>query len=145
MLATIGWPIAGLTHRIFVSQFDLKPTFGIQDKDPSIINRGLGLTNPLFWVGAISAAAALEFVATNNGDSKEQATLDLILLELVTMKTIHARGRAFQWTINNACYYWFRHTRVLNHHVGNHSDTNFPKIIGNLVEHLLLTGGATSL
>jgi len=68
MLAAVGWPVAELTHKTFAAQFDLKPILGLHDKVPSVLNGGLSLTNPLFWVGAISAAAALEFIATKNGD-----------------------------------------------------------------------------
>lgn len=71
MLATVGWPIAELSHKAFASQFDLEPTLGLHDKAPSILNGGLSLTNPLFWVAAISAAALLEFVDIKNGDSNE--------------------------------------------------------------------------
>jgi hypothetical protein len=71
MLATVGWPIAELTHKAFASQLDLESALASQDKAPSVLNGGLSLTNPLFWVGAISAAAALEFIATKNEDTRE--------------------------------------------------------------------------
>jgi len=71
MLATVGWPIAELTHNTVAAQFDLESTLGLQDKAPSVLNGGLGGTNPLFWIAAIGAAAALEFVTTKNGDGQE--------------------------------------------------------------------------
>lgn len=71
MLAAVGWPLAELTHNSVASKFDLQPILGVQDKVPSVLNGGLSLTNPLFWVGAISAAAALEFVATKSGENRE--------------------------------------------------------------------------
>ena len=60
----VGWPIAELTHKAFASQLDLESTLASQYKAPSVLNGGLSPTNPLFWVCAISAAAALEFIAT---------------------------------------------------------------------------------
>jgi len=71
MLAAVGWPIAELTHKTIASQFHLKPILGIHDKVPSVLNGGLEKTNPFFWISAISAAAALEFIAKKNGDTRE--------------------------------------------------------------------------
>jgi len=71
MLATVGWPIAELTHKAVAAQFDLESTLGLQGKAPSVLNGGLGGTNPLFWIATIGAAAALEFVTTKNGDGHE--------------------------------------------------------------------------
>ncbi|VEU37631.1 unnamed protein product [Pseudo-nitzschia multistriata] len=71
MLAAVGWPLAELAHKSIATRFDLDPVLGIGGRVPTVLNGGLGLTNPLFWVSAISAAAALEFVATKNGDSRE--------------------------------------------------------------------------
>lgn len=72
MLATVGWPLAELSHKSVAATFDLEPALGLHDRAPSLVNGGLGLTNPLFWVAAISAAAALEFVSTKNGNSLVQ-------------------------------------------------------------------------
>lgn len=68
MLATVGWPIAELAHKGLATKLDLDQTLAFHDKAPSVLNGGLSTTNPLFWVCAISAAAALEFVATKNSD-----------------------------------------------------------------------------
>mmetsp|Transcript_13613 Transcript_13613/g.28778 ORF Transcript_13613/g.28778 Transcript_13613/m.28778 type:complete len:330 (-) Transcript_13613:2468-3457(-) len=69
MLAAVGWPLAELSHKSLASQLDLDPVLALQDKAPSVLNGGLGLTDPLFWVGAISAAAALEFIDTKNNNN----------------------------------------------------------------------------
>jgi len=69
MLATVGWPVAELAHKGLATRFDLDQALAFHDKAPSVLNGGLSTTNPLFWVGTISAAAALEFIATKNSDS----------------------------------------------------------------------------
>lgn len=68
MLAAVGWPIAELFHKAIASNFDLKPILALQDKVPSVLNGGLALTSPLFWVAAISAAGILEAIATKNAN-----------------------------------------------------------------------------
>jgi hypothetical protein len=66
MLAAVGWPIAELFHNGIASNLDLKPILALQDKVPSVLNGGLALTSPLFWIAAIGAAGALEAIATKN-------------------------------------------------------------------------------
>ena len=73
MLASVGWVLSELTHNTFASQLDLDSLLGFSDKVPSVLNGGLGQTNPLFWIAAIGAAAALESVPSmnENGDRRE--------------------------------------------------------------------------
>jgi hypothetical protein len=66
MLAAVGWPIAELFHKGIASNFDMDPILAIQDRVPSVLNGGLAMTSPLFWVAAIGAAGALEAIATKN-------------------------------------------------------------------------------
>merc|ERR1712224_832446 len=69
MLAAVGWPLAELAHNDLASRFDLPSVLagsGNGDRVPSVLNGGLEKTPSLFWVGAISAAAALEFTSTKN-------------------------------------------------------------------------------
>jgi hypothetical protein len=66
MLAVVGWPLAELFHKTIASNFDLQPILAQAGKVPSVLNGGLSLTSPLFWVAAISATAALEFISTKN-------------------------------------------------------------------------------
>jgi Chlorophyll A-B binding protein len=68
MLAAVGWPIAELYHKAIATNFDLPSILNVQDKVPSVLNGGLDATNPLFWVAAISAAAAIEFIGTKQLD-----------------------------------------------------------------------------
>jgi hypothetical protein len=73
MLASVGWVLSELTHNTVASQLNLDSILGFSDKVPSVLNGGLGQTNPLFWIGAIGAAAALESIPTtnDNGDRRE--------------------------------------------------------------------------
>jgi len=71
MLAAIGWPIAELFHGGVASRLDLPQTLlseQLHGKVPSVLNGGLDKTAPLFWVAAIGAAAALEFIDTKKND-----------------------------------------------------------------------------
>merc|ERR1712232_703416 len=72
MLAAIGWPIAELAHGAVASGLGLPETLlsssELHGKVPSVLNGGLDQTAPLFWVAAIGAAAALEFIETKKND-----------------------------------------------------------------------------
>lgn len=149
MLATVGWPIAELTHKTLASQFDLESTLALQDKAPSVLNGGLSLTNPLFWVGAISAAAALEFVATKNGDSKEPGDFGFDPLSLAgkseKQRFFMQEAELFNGRLAMLAITGF----VAQEFSTNMSVINetpiFFKPFGSLVEQLLGTGGATSI
>lgn len=66
MLAAVGWPIAELFHKGIASSFDMDSILAVRDKVPSVLNGGLAMTSPLFWVAAIGVAGALEAIATKN-------------------------------------------------------------------------------
>merc|ERR1739848_784005 len=71
MLAAIGWPIAELFHGTVASKLDLPQTLlseQLRGKVPSVLNGGLDKTAPLFWLAAIGAAAALEFIDPKRTD-----------------------------------------------------------------------------
>lgn len=70
MLAAVGWPLAEISHKFLAETFDADSILGVQDKVPSVLNGGLASVDPLFWVGAISAATTLEFIATKNGEDR---------------------------------------------------------------------------
>jgi len=149
MLATVGWPIAELTHKSVATQFDLESTLGLQDKAPSVLNGGLGLTNPLFWIAAISAAAALEFIATKNGDSQEPGDFGFDPLSFTganDKQTFFVQeaeifnGRLAMLAITGfVVQEFYTNTAVIN------ETPLFFKPFGSLVEQLLGAGGATSI
>jgi hypothetical protein len=80
MLAVVGWPLAELFHKSIASSFHLQPMLAQSDRVPSVLNGGLGMTSPLFWVAAISATAALEFISIKNNDSNGDYGFDLLQL-----------------------------------------------------------------
>ena len=149
MLATVGWPIAELTHKAFASQFDLESALASQDKAPSVLNGGLSLTNPLFWVGAISAAAALEFIATKNEDTREPGDYGFDPLSLAgnnaSEKFYMQEAEIFNGRLAMLAITGF----VTQEFYTNMSVINetpiFFKPFGNLIEQLLSNGGATSV
>ena len=149
MLATVGWPIAELAHKGLASRFDLEPALALKDKAPSILNGGLSLTDPLFWVGAISAAAALEFVATKNGDSNEPGDFGFDPLSLAgssdKQRFFMQEAEIFNGRLAMLAITGF---------VAQEFSTNmsiidqtpiFFKPFGNLVEQLLGAGGVASV
>jgi hypothetical protein len=69
MLAAVGWPLAELFHKMIASNLGLEPALTETGKVPSVLNGGLTVTSPLFWVAAISVTAALEFMSTKNQNS----------------------------------------------------------------------------
>ena len=152
MLAAVGWPLAELTHKTFASQFDLEPILGLQDKVPSVLNGGLSLTNPLFWVGAISAAAALEFIATKNGDddSREPGDFGFDPLSIMTGNTTDKKkffmqeaeifnGRIAMLAITGfAAQEFYTDMAVIN------QTPIFFKPFGDVVAQFLEAGGATT-
>jgi hypothetical protein len=62
MLAAVGWPIAELFHKNIAAGLDLKSLLVFQDRVPSVLNGGLSLTTPAFWIAALGAAAFIEAV-----------------------------------------------------------------------------------
>ena len=73
MLAAVGWPLAELFHKNLAGSFGLPSILSSSDKVPSVLNGGLDMTNGLFWVGVLSATAALEFLSTQKSDAGEDA------------------------------------------------------------------------
>lgn len=157
MLAAVGWPLAELNHNFFAAKLDMDPILGVEDKVPSVLNGGLGLTNPLFWIGAISAAAALEFVATknSNGDdvndnNREPGDFGFDPLSILAGKTDKQRffvreaeifnGRLAMLAITGFVAQEFTtNTGVVN------QTPIFFKPFGDVVAHYLGAGGAGSI
>jgi len=148
MLATVGWVLSELSHNNIASQFGLKSILGVSDKVPSILNGGLERVNPLFFVGAISAAAALEFIAIKNDFvTGKQFNFDPLRLggknekEQFYMKEAELfNGRLAMLAITGFAIQEF----VLNEAVVNQTPIFF-KFFGETVAQLLGTGGAISV
>lgn len=80
MLAAVGWPLAELFHKNIASNFGMDSALTEAGKVPSVLNGGLTTTSPLFWVGAICATAALEFISTKNQNSTGDYSFDPLRL-----------------------------------------------------------------
>jgi len=147
MLATVGWVLSELSHNDIASQFGLKSILGVSYKVPSILNGGLENVNPLFFVGAISAAAALEFIAIKNDFVTGEFNFDPLRLggknekEQFYMKEAELfNGRLAMLAITGFAIQEF----VLNDAVVNQTPIFF-KFFGETVAQLLGTGGAISV
>ena len=149
MLATIGWPIAELAHKGLATRFDMDQALAFHDKAPSVLNGGLSATDPLFWVGSISAAAALEFIATKNADANEPWNFGFDPLSLggktegeqfFMQEAELFNGRLAMLAITGFVAQEF----ATNMAVVNETPIFF-KPFGNLVEQLLGAGGAISV
>ena len=155
MLAAVGWPLAELNHNFLASKLDMEPLLvgGVRDKVPSVLNGGLALTNPLFWIGAIGAAAALEFVATKNSDSdssREPGDLGFDPLSVLAGKSDRQRffvqeaelfnGRLAMLAVTGFVAQEFAtNTGVVN------QTPIFFKPFGDVVAHYLAAGGSGSI
>mmetsp|Transcript_13333 Transcript_13333/g.26786 ORF Transcript_13333/g.26786 Transcript_13333/m.26786 type:complete len:165 (+) Transcript_13333:543-1037(+) len=158
-LALQCWqPLDGLlrssTTTFFATKLDMDPILGVQDKVPSVLNGGLGLTNPLFWIGAISATAALEFVATKNDDGddsiREPGDFGFDPLSILAGKTDKQRFFVQEAEIFNGRLAMLAITGFVaqefttNMGVVNQTPIFF-KPFGDVVAHYLGAGGAGSI
>lgn len=74
MLAAAGWPVAELWDTGIAKTLGL-PSIIEQNggRDPSVLNGGLGLISPVYWLGVIAFAGVIEFVSeTTKAAAKSQ-------------------------------------------------------------------------
>jgi hypothetical protein len=74
MLAAVGWPLAELWDGPLARTLNLPSLIDANGgRDPSLLNGGLGLVNPAYWVGVVAVAAAAEFAGeTRKADIKKR-------------------------------------------------------------------------
>lgn len=60
MLAAAGWPIAELFDRKIANLFDADVIVDAANRNPNVLNGGLGKVNPLYWIACLGAAAAID-------------------------------------------------------------------------------------
>ena len=70
MLAAAGWPLAELFDRKIASIFNAEVIVDASNRNPSILNGGLGKINPLYWVFVLGAAVVIDL--KQNKLSEEQ-------------------------------------------------------------------------
>ncbi len=64
MLAAAGWPISEVFDKKIASALNMAPLLDANDRVPSVLNGGLGKVSPLYWVGVIGLAAAVDVFGT---------------------------------------------------------------------------------
>jgi hypothetical protein len=60
MLAAAGWPLSELFDRKIANLIGMAPLVDASDRAPSLFNGGLGKVSPVYWVGCVVAAAAID-------------------------------------------------------------------------------------
>lgn len=60
MLAAAGWPLAELFDRKVANIFALEPALDASNRNPSLLNGGLGKISPFYWIGCLTLAAVID-------------------------------------------------------------------------------------
>lgn len=60
MLAAAGWPLSELFDKKIATLLGMTPLVDASDRAPSLLNGGLGKVSPLYWIGCLVAAAAID-------------------------------------------------------------------------------------
>jgi hypothetical protein len=68
MLAAAGWPLSEVFDKPLAHMLHLKPLLGFGDRVPSVLNGGLAKVSPLYWVGILAIASAIELKALNSDE-----------------------------------------------------------------------------
>lgn len=73
MLCAAGWPLAEKWDDGIATSLGLPSVIALNGgRDPSLLNGGLGLINPAYWVGVVAFAAFIEYQSeTAKGDAKK--------------------------------------------------------------------------
>jgi len=71
MLAAVGWPLAELFDRKIANIFALDPIVDASNRNPSILNGGLGKISPLYWLVCLGAAAAIDIKGIEKANSND--------------------------------------------------------------------------
>jgi len=151
MLASVGWVLSELSHNSIASQLGLKSILNLSDKVPSILNGGLDRTNPLFWVGAISAAAALEFISIrkDGGVMTEPGDFNFDPLGLAgktdKRQFFNKEAELFNGRLAMLAITGFAAQEFVTNDAVINQTPIFFKFFGDVVPQLLGTGGAVSV
>lgn len=73
MLAAAGWPISEVFDKKIATALSMSPLVDAADRAPSVLNGGLGKVSPVYWIGCIGAAAAVEFYGINKAKSGDES------------------------------------------------------------------------
>jgi len=60
MLAAAGWPLSELFDRPIAEAFGMAPILDETNRVPSVLNGGMGLVSPAYWIGCVLLAGAFD-------------------------------------------------------------------------------------
>jgi len=60
MLAAAGWPLSEVLDKKIANALHMAPVLDVSDRAPSVLNGGLGKISPLYWIGCLAVAAAID-------------------------------------------------------------------------------------
>ena len=69
MLAAAGWPISEVFDKKIALALHMSPLLDAADRAPSVLNGGLGNVSPVYWIGVLGVAAAVEFFGISKSKS----------------------------------------------------------------------------
>jgi len=64
MLAAAGWPISELFDKKLAGLFGMTPLLDDANRVPSVLNGGMGKISPVYWVGCVVLAGAIDVYQT---------------------------------------------------------------------------------
>jgi len=71
MLAAAGWPLSEVLDKKIASTFGMAPILDATDRAPSVLNGGLGKISPIYWIGVIALAGAIDLYGTTAAKKAE--------------------------------------------------------------------------
>jgi len=72
MLAAAGWPLSELWDKKVASLFGLPALVDSGDRAPSLLNGGLGKVSPVYWIGVLILAGAIDIFGITRARSNTQ-------------------------------------------------------------------------
>jgi len=73
MLAAAGWPLSEVFDKKIAVALNMAPLVDATDRAPSVLNGGLGKVSPVYWIGILGVAAAIEFIGTTKSKSGDDS------------------------------------------------------------------------
>jgi len=77
MLAAAGWPLSELWDKKIASLVGMKDVLDEAGRVPSVLNGGMGKINPVYWIGCLILAGALDYYGLNRATGKGYIPGDL--------------------------------------------------------------------
>lgn len=71
MLAAAGWPLSEVFDKKIAGAIGLTPVLDATDRAPSVLNGGLGKVSPVYWIGCLAVAAAIDLYGISRKQSPD--------------------------------------------------------------------------